>query len=293
MGKRLEWIVHKRRHSDERCSTSLAKQESTHEKPKEIMSHNYRISKIEKLCWPYKVLSRLWRNWNPQTQLVDVWNGTRTLENSLALSLKLNIHSPSNATILLLSIYTWEKKAGVHTKTCTQMFIGAWLHNSPKLGTCKCQSKDECINKILCIHKIEHCAAVQVMSSPHSSQQQRWISETSRWLESITDSRSSMNLSRLQEMVTDREAWHAVVSGVAKSRTQLGIWTTTTSWGKEARHKSADCVIPFIGSSRTKLTYSDTKQSNGWLERGLRKLPVRQILVPYFLWISKIIFFLH
>ena len=50
MGKRLEWIVHKRRHSDERCSTSLAKQESTHEKPKEIMSHNYRISKIEKLC---------------------------------------------------------------------------------------------------------------------------------------------------------------------------------------------------------------------------------------------------
>ena len=50
MGKRLEWIVHKRRHSDERCSTSLAKQGSTHENANEIMSHNYIMSKIEKLC---------------------------------------------------------------------------------------------------------------------------------------------------------------------------------------------------------------------------------------------------
>ena len=178
MGKRLEWTVHKRRHSDERCSTSLAQQESTHENRKEIMSDNYSMSKIEKLCWPYEMLIRLWRNWNPQTRLVEVWD--------TAWHFLLNIHSHSNATILT-PIYTWEKKAGVHTKTCTQMFIGAWLHNSPKLGTCKCPSKDECINKILCIHKIEHCAAVQVMSSPHSSQQQGWISETSRWLESITE----------------------------------------------------------------------------------------------------------
>ena len=50
MGKRLEWIVHKIRHSDERCSTSLAQQESTHENHKEIMSDNYSMSKIEKLC---------------------------------------------------------------------------------------------------------------------------------------------------------------------------------------------------------------------------------------------------
>ena len=41
-----------------------------------------------------------------------------------------------------------------------------------------------------------------------------------RWLESITDS-MDMNLNKLQEMVKDREAWRAVVHGVAKSRTPL------------------------------------------------------------------------
>ena len=39
-----------------------------------------------------------------------------------------------------------------------------------------------------------------------------------RWLDSITDSRD-MNLSKLQETVKDREAWHAAVHGVEKSRT--------------------------------------------------------------------------
>ena len=45
-----------------------------------------------------------------------------------------------------------------------------------------------------------------------------------KWLDGITDP-VDMSLSKLQELVMDREDWHAAVHGITKSWTQLSSWT--------------------------------------------------------------------
>ena len=95
-------------------------------------------------------------NRNSHLLLGEMQNGTTTLEDSLSVSYKLNILSPYDPAIILLSIYLKEPKTYVHIKTCTQMFtadlfiiakawnqklsVGEWINKLWHYQTMECYS---------------------------------------------------------------------------------------------------------------------------------------------------------
>ena len=65
-----------------------------------------------------------------------------------------------------------------------------------------------------------------IVGKVEGRRQKEW--QRMRWLDDIINL-IDISLSKLQEMVKDREAWHAEVHGAAKSQTPLSYWTTTTT----------------------------------------------------------------
>ena len=86
-----------------------------------------------------------------------------------------------------------------------------------------------------------------------------------RRLGSIMDS-MDVNLSKLWEMVKDREAWRASVHGAAKSRTQVSDWTTTTKHTEEGRGRQPEAVLQKRSESTADWTSAEMR---GWAGGGL------------------------
>ena len=93
-----------------------------------------------------------------------------------------------------------------------------------------------------------------------------WMALLTRW----------MSLSKFQEMMSDRETWHAAVHGVVKSQTQLGNWTANpepyaTSWSPHPLCQSlTGCLfysaLPLYSSKATLVSFMINTQPSPSLE---------------------------
>ena len=105
------------------------------------------------------MLERVWRKGNPLTLLVEMQTTIATMENSVEISLKLEIELPYVPAIPLLGIHTEETRS--ERDTCTPMFIAALFIIARTWKQPRCPSADEWVRKLWYIYTMNITQALK------------------------------------------------------------------------------------------------------------------------------------